>query len=325
MTPATTLIPARVGARAELLSAMISDGQHPFLEPEALRALACTHLHDLLTAYPPLVRHFEVPDGPRVPLPTLSGAPYSVICADPPWRFGDTLGMSTVKRGADAVYRATMADNAIVRLPISSLAADNAVLVLWYPPAMPELACAVMRAWGFEPKQTWIWVKTTSRQHEPIDNSTARLLRLLFRVTPSRLTIERTRNMRSEIDAFLEELRRPKLAFGMGRLARGAMEPMLVGTRGSPYAALQDRSTRNVFLAPNRGHSIKPPEIQDALERMFPEGHRLELFARRQRPGWDCVGNEAPATLGEDVVDAIPRLGHAVPAGDQIALFSSSP
>lgn len=39
-------------------------------------------------------------------------------------------------------------------------------------------------------------------------------------------------------------------------------------------------------------HSAKPPQLQDALEEIH-DGPRLELFARRQRLGWDTWGDEA--------------------------------
>lgn len=98
------------------------------------------------------------------------------------------------------------------------------------------------------------------------------------------------------------------LAFGNGRIARAAKEVFLVGVRGRAYRYLRDKSTRDVFFAAVGTHSQKPECFQDALDRMFPEGERLELFARRPRPGWACVGNEAPATPGEDIRDTLARL-----------------
>ncbi len=46
------------------------------------------------------------------------------------------------------------------------------------------------------------------------------------------------------------------------------------------------------FTWPRRGQSEKPEALQDMIEGAFPEP-RLELFARRQRLGWDTWGNEA--------------------------------
>lgn len=111
-----------------------------------------------------------------------------------------------------------------------------------------------------------------------------------------------------QVWTWVKQSKSGKMACGMGRLARNATENMLVGVRGRIYADLADRSTRNVFHAPNEGHSRKPDIVQDALDRMFPTGRRLEMFARRDRPGWTCVGNEAPGTRGEDIRGSLERL-----------------
>lgn len=39
-------------------------------------------------------------------------------------------------------------------------------------------------------------------------------------------------------------------------------------------------------------HARKPEELQDWIEEAFTGQNRLELFARRNRPGWTCYGNE---------------------------------
>lgn len=111
---------------------------------------------------------------------------------------------------------------------------------------------------------------------------------------------------------------RSKLAFGMGRLARNCHEPCLVGIKGKYTKELANRSQRNVFLHPSLPHSSKPEDLQNNLEIMFPERTGLEIFARRARPGWTCIGNESPQTPGEDVRDSISNL-IAGPAPDKIA------
>jgi N6-adenosine-specific RNA methylase IME4 len=90
------------------------------------------------------------------------------------------------------------------------------------------------------------------------------------------------------------------LAFGMGRTFRGCSEHALVGTRGRPR--VKNRSQRNVALDPAMKHSAKPDTLQIRLELMF-EGERLELFARRKRPGWTTIGDQCPGTVGVDVRD----------------------
>ena len=48
----------------------------------------------------------------------------------------------------------------------------------------------------------------------------------------------------------------------------------------------------SVIAAPRREHSRKPDELQDRIDRAWPDARKLELFARQRRPGWDAWGNE---------------------------------
>jgi len=80
-----------------------------------------------------------------------------------------------------------------------------------------------------------------------------------------------------------------KLAFGMGRYVRMCHEVCLIGRKGK--AAVRDRSVRSVFSAPLGLHSAKPEEFFDIVEKLA-EGPYVELFARRQRAGWHCFGDE---------------------------------
>lgn len=99
-----------------------------------------------------------------------------------------------------------------------------------------------------------------------------------------------------------------KLAFGMGRLGRNCHEPCLVGTKGKYTKHLMNKSQRNLMMHPNLGHSRKPEQIQDSLDLMFPQWDKIEIFARRQRPNWTCIGNESPATAGEDVRQSLSNM-----------------
>lgn len=62
-------------------------------------------------------------------------------------------------------------------------------------------------------------------------------------------------------------------------------------SKGRPMP-LFDESIRQVVLAPKQEHSQKPDEVQERIERMYPNATRLEMFARRERDGWDAWGNE---------------------------------
>lgn len=78
-------------------------------------------------------------------------------------------------------------------------------------------------------------------------------------------------------------------AFGPGYIYRSAAEFWLLGTIGRP--AQRSRSIRNLIVAPRREHSRKPDQMRTDIEALF-DGPYVELFARSQRPGWDCWGNE---------------------------------
>lgn len=82
--------------------------------------------------------------------------------------------------------------------------------------------------------------------------------------------------------------------FGMGRYVRMEHEVCLIGARGSSASLVADKSVRSTFeaVALKDAHSRKPEELQDLVERLVPGGPYLELFARRPRPGWTCVGDE---------------------------------
>jgi N6-adenosine-specific RNA methylase IME4 len=71
-----------------------------------------------------------------------------------------------------------------------------------------------------------------------------------------------------------------------------------------------DRSVRQAILAPRMRHSEKPDAVMLALEKLFGPVRRLELFARRHRPGWTCWGNQlpdAPTVPNADRVFAMRR------------------
>lgn len=79
--------------------------------------------------------------------PGLKVGYYSLIYADPPWRYRDSA--SAGKRGACHHYPVmSMAD--LRALPVASLAADDCLLAMWWVPPMPLEALVVVDAWGFE-------------------------------------------------------------------------------------------------------------------------------------------------------------------------------
>jgi ParB/RepB/Spo0J family partition protein len=164
---------------------------------------------------------------------------YSVVYADPPWRyeFAPDTSMSV------ELHYPTMETEEIKGyLSAKGIrVAPDAVLFLWATNPKLEDALEVMRAWGFRYRTNMVWVK------------------------------DRT---------------------GMGLWFRGQHELLLLGTRGSPRPPAPENRMPSVLEAPRGEHSEKPEAVYEIIERMTPGARRIELFARRRRPGWDALGLE---------------------------------
>jgi len=76
---------------------------------------------------------------------------------------------------------------------------------------------------------------------------------------------------------------------GLGYWTRANSEVCLLATKGKPKR--QSAEVRQGIIEPIRQHSRKPDCVHERIERLV-AGPYLELFARQQRPGWDCWGNE---------------------------------
>jgi N6-adenosine-specific RNA methylase IME4 len=84
--------------------------------------------------------------------------PYSLIYADPPWKFA-TYSQKGLGRSAEAWYDC-MTLSQIKALNVNQLAALDAVLLLWTTDPFLQLAFDVIKAWGFTYKTVgFYWVK----------------------------------------------------------------------------------------------------------------------------------------------------------------------
>ncbi len=83
---------------------------------------------------------------------------YQIIYADPPWQYDDKLDKTRrIKYNVED-------HNTIGRLPVSEIADNNCVLLMWA--TMPKLVEAfdVIKAWGFTYKTcAFTWVKTNKK------------------------------------------------------------------------------------------------------------------------------------------------------------------
>lgn len=215
---------------------------------------------------------------------------FDVVVADPPWSFSDKLTMSDVKRGASSNY-STMTINDIKALKVNQLAnPDGCVLALWCPSSLLMDGLEVMKGWGFNHKQSYIWVKTKKDLASEVFGDMKDLP--IFK--DKNISKQSIKNTIADIKKQCKVQLNDFLQFGLGRLFRQTHELALIGINNSGiYKKLENRSQRSVCFAPNLKHSAKPEDLQNALEVMFPKPAKyLELFARRQRFEWTCLGNE---------------------------------
>lgn len=78
-------------------------------------------------------------------------------------------------------------------------------------------------------------------------------------------------------------------SFGKGYVTREGGEIAFLATIGSPQRRCA--SVRQYYREKPREHSRKPAEFHRRIERLYP-GPYCELFARSDRRGWDCWGDE---------------------------------
>jgi N6-adenosine-specific RNA methylase IME4 len=219
---------------------------------------------------------------------------FPVISADPPVPFevwGKRPG-GVDSRSAESHYSTmTWPELNALGPHVRSVAADDCCLFLWICQPLLLETIAMAQTWGFEYKtKAFSWCKSY--------------------VGGSGFFV------------------------GMGYWTRANTEDVLLFTRGNPR-----RANKSVYqllatleanpyevpavVAPMTRHSEKPEEVQDRIERLV-TGPYLELFARRQRAGWACVGNEVD---GLDIRESLARVEADEPlptvdASDlQLALF----
>ena len=118
--------------------------------------------------------------------------------------------------------------------------------------------------------------------------------------------------------------------FGMGRYVRAAHETCIVATRGRFKVSSKSVRSRFAAMVPvgpggKHIHSAKPEEFF-ALVDQLATGQKIEMFARRRRPGWCARGDElcrqvdgVRSALGVDVNSSRPLSCYAEDAVKRIA------
>jgi len=92
---------------------------------------------------------------------------------------------------------------------------------------------------------------------------------------------------------------------GVGFYVRGRHELLFICTKGSMVPDQEGRPPiGSVIEADVQEHSRKPNEAYELIESIYPEGKYLELFARRNRPGWQAWGSDSALLLAPSEADS---------------------
>ena len=223
---------------------------------------------------------------------------YSLIYADPSWSY-DNKG----SRAKAENHYPTMTMAELKRLPVWDLAADDAVLAMWWVPPMPLEAIQLAEAWGFKVKNMCLfsWHKL---------NKLAELhINTFLRSHDEMVTA-------ADLLSLIDEQTR----MGLGNYTRSNVESVLVAVKGKGLPRLQ-ANIKQMVMAPIGKHSAKPTEIREALEKLYGDVKRVELFSRSDAAGWDHWGNEAPTNSVElrPGVAIIPANDNSAPTAPILA------
>lgn len=164
---------------------------------------------------------------------------------------------------------------AIKRLPVWDIAADDAVLAMWYTGTHNAEAVQLAEAWGFKVRtmKGFTWVKLNQLAEQHINKALAA----------------------GEVEDFFDllSLLNAQTRMNGGNYTRANSEDMLIAVRGAGIERI-NASVKQVIYSPLGEHSAKPWEARHRLELLYGDVPRIELFSRGDAAGWHHWGNENP-------------------------------
>lgn len=192
---------------------------------------------------------------------------YRTVVADPPWDHSDgtgvtlTVGMSArphPEKGKRMPPYSALSVEAICGLPVGDIAEDDAHLYLWTTNRYLRSVWDVAEAWGFSGVCVITWAKA-------------------YRGALGGGAWQSN----TEFCLFARRGNLPTIGKARGRWYDWPRR------FGPPTAEGGKRSSM---------HSAKPEQFLDLVEQVSP-GPYAELFARRERLGWDSWGDESANTI----------------------------
>lgn len=81
-----------------------------------------------------------------------------------------------------------------------------------------------------------------------------------------------------------------KMNHNPGQYTLSNCEVCLIFKKGKIPTPRGARNVQQLVRVPRTQHSVKPNEVRQGIERMFPTQKKIELFARHKPEGWDVWG-----------------------------------
>jgi len=157
----------------------------------------------------------------------------------------------------------------IAAIPVADFADKDCLLVMWTTWPKLDEGVELVKDWGFKYLTGWPWIKTVPSSGE--------------------------------------------IRCGLGFWAQSTSEPVIIARRGRMSPSKENKRRALLvgedrqFYAPIGKHSKKPEDIQTWVENRF-KGPYLELFARRERPGWTCWGYDTGYKLTPQGVETVKEV-----------------
>ena len=83
--------------------------------------------------------------------------------------------------------------------------------------------------------------------------------------------------------------------YGLGFWTRGNAEICLLATKGHPKR--QTKNVHQLIVSSIEAHSKKREKARENIVALMGDLPKIELFARKESPGWDVWGNEVKSSI----------------------------
>lgn len=187
----------------------------------------------------------------------MSDKKYSIIYADPPWQFSNNKTGGSLKSSAESKYMTTSIED-LKAMDVNALAADDALLVMWWVGSMPQEAIDLVNAWGFTLKNMngIVWNKLTANNNPHFGMG-------FYTRAGSESCLIAT---------------------------KGKFKPASRSVRAVFRAEEQIQFEGKVLR-----HSEKPKQVRELIIELAGDLPRLEMFNRDD--SWDVFGNESKNSI----------------------------